>query len=296
MKRWSVWLLAGLVLVTARVQAAPVLVETEWLAERMQDNKIVIVDMTDDHLQYQRFHIPGAVRLPYSAIVQRRRDGVALRVDDAQLASILGGLGIGRDHHVVIYDDVGGLNAGRLFWDLERVGHPEVSVLNGGLVKWVLEGRKVENTWVKPTQQSYVLGTTSGRDNEIAHETLKSVAAEGQAILLDVRTREEYVGDPRDPRGGHIPGAQWWPWDATVAFDGRFQRLDAQPIQESLKAVGVVDAKQPVVLYCQSGHRAAQSYLTLRSLGYENLKIYDGSMAEYARDQSAPLQKGMSPR
>lgn len=294
MKRWMPVLMGWCALIGSYAQAAPVLVDTEWLASRTGDSGVVVVDMTGDPMQYQRFHLPGAVHLRYDALVQRRRDGVALRIEDAQLLRLLGELGIRRDHHVVIYDDTGGLNAGRLFWELERIGHAAVSVLDGGLVKWILEGRKVENRWVRPTPQQYQPVAGQGRDNDIAHEALKTVAAEGKAALLDVRTREEYSGDPRDPRGGHIPGARWWPWDATVAFDGRFERLEAASLQESLRALGVSDSAQPVVLYCRTGHRAAQAYLTLRSLGYENLKLYDGSMLEYARDTTAPLQRGMT--
>ena len=81
----------------------------------------------------------------------------------------------------------------------------------------------------------------------------------------------------------------------TVAFDARFQRLEAAALQENLSALGAGDRTEPVVLYCRSGHRAAQSYLTLRSLGYDNLKVYDGSMLEYEKDKAVPLQKGMQP-
>lgn len=295
MKRLISLLLAGALLAATNASAAPVLVATEWLAERLNDKGVVVVDMTDDQMQYQRFHVPGAVRLPYSALVQRGRDGVSLRVEEARLIRLLGELGIRQDHHVVIYDDVGGLNAGRLFWELERIGHAQVSVLDGGLVKWVLEGRPVNNDWVQPTSQPYERADGRGRDNEIAHQALKAAVIDGRTTLLDVRTREEYIGDPRAPRSGHIPGARWWPWDETVDFAARFQRLETQSLQQSLVALGVSDTAQPLVVYCRSGHRAAQAYLTLRSLGYENLKLYDGSMLQYEKDTAAPVQKGMTP-
>lgn len=275
--------------------AAPALVDTAWLEERINDPGIVIVDMTGDQMQYQRFHIPEAVRLPYSTLVQRQKNGISLRVPDQRLAALLGDLGITKEHYVVVYDDMGGLHAGRLFWELERVGHTSVSVLDGGLVKWILEGRKVINTWKQTKPVSYSLKGGKGRDNEIDHTAVKHGVALGRVKLLDVRSREEYVGNPRTKRSGHIPGAQWWPWDASVDFEGRFERQSPAVLTASLRAVGVTHTDEPVVLYCRSGHRAAQAYLTLRSLGYDNLKLYDGSMLEYQQDRKASLQTGTTP-
>ncbi|GAB4344528.1 MAG: rhodanese-like domain-containing protein [Gammaproteobacteria bacterium] len=295
MKRWYLFAALALLMVSPFARSAPVLVETEWLAERLEDPSLVIVDMSGDQMQYQRFHIPGAVHLPYRALVQRNKKGVSLRVPDARLIAILGQLGISRSSHVVVYDDTGGLNAGRLFWELERIGHPEVSVLDGGLVKWILEGRPVDNRWYQNRPTTYQLADYGGRDNEIDIDGVKRSAARGEARLLDVRTREEYVGDPRAKRSGHIPGASWWPWDGSVDFERGFRYKPTDEILAGLKAVGVTDRKAPVVVYCRSGHRASQSYLTLRSLGFENVRLYDGSMLEYEQDRGAPLQTGTAP-
>ncbi len=285
----------GLALVIGVARAEPVLVDTAWLAARLGQPDLAVVDMTGDNMQYQRFHIPGAVRLPYQALVRNRPDGVSLRHEDAYLVRLLGQLGIGAETHVVVYDDMGGLNAGRLFWELERIGHRRVSVLDGGLVQWVLEGRKVDNIQVRPAPTEYRASAQGGRANEISHGEVRALKAGQDAVLLDVRTEQEYVGDPRDPRGGHIPGARWWPWDESVRFDAGFARKDAATLQQGLNGLGVADKQQPLAVYCRSGHRAAQSYLTLRSLGYENVRLYDGSMLEYERDRSAPLTRGRGP-
>lgn len=294
MKRCRLPVFLFLILLAPVLRAAPVLVDTAWLAERLDTDGVTIVDMSGDQMQYQRFHLPGAVYLPYAALVQRQKNGVTVRVPDEHLAALLGQLGVTRDTHVVVYDDTGGLNAGRLFWELERIGHPKVSVLDGGLVKWILERRPVENRWKQPQPAKYALGG-GGRSNEIDLSGVKSGAASGEAKLLDVRSREEYVGNPRVKRSGHIPGANWWPWDASVDFDGGFQRKPSNDLTASLEAVGVSDKKTPLVLYCRTGHRAAQSYLTLRSLGFENLRLYDGSMSEYEQDRDATLQAGTAP-
>jgi len=172
--------LAVTLLITGAAQAAPVLVDSVWLEQHLQDSRVVIVDMTDDDLQYTRFHLPGAVRLAYHELLQPRVPGKpAARLDDAQFAALLGRLGIARNTHVVIYDDMGGLNAARLFWELERIGHRDVSVLDGGLVRWALDGRKLVNTPVKRVPATYQ-AAGNGRANE--------------AALTDVRATDKHGG------------------------------------------------------------------------------------------------------
>jgi thiosulfate/3-mercaptopyruvate sulfurtransferase len=274
--------------------AAPVWVDGAWLAARLNDAKVALIDMSDDDAQYQRFHLPGARRLPYGALVKPRRpDGVKVRLDDHELAALLGRIGVTRDKHVVIYDDMGGLNAARLFWELERIGHPAVSVLDGGLVQWVLDGRKVVNNAPKPVPTAYRIDG-KGRANEATLADMRAVSGNG-GVLLDVRSEEEYVGESRKSRTGHVPGARWWPWEQGVNFDNGFARQKDEPLRASLRQAGAGDPKAPVIAYCRSGHRAAQTYLTLRGLGYENIRLYANSMNEYDKARDAPLTQGKQP-
>ncbi|ROR32687.1 sulfurtransferase [Inmirania thermothiophila] len=285
--------LAALVLAGA-ARAAPPLVDGAWLQARLGDPDVVIVDMSGDETQYRRFHIPGAVHLPFGALVQRGRDGVVLRVPDARIFALLGQLGIRRESHVVVYDDIGALNAGRLFWELERIGHPKVSVLDGGLVRWILDGRPVTQEVPAPRPAVY-RAEGGGRDNEIAHEAVRRLVDEGGAVLLDVRSEAEYVGDPRQPRSGHIPGARFWPWDTTVRWDAGFVLEDPATLEASLAALGIRDKDTPIVTYCRSGHRASQAYFVLRRLGFTRVRLYDGSMLQWSRDPQAPLKRGRAP-
>ena len=291
MNRPTLVLLCGLLGLTwlLPLRAAPIYVDAAWLDGQLGDPDIVLVDMATDGTQYQRFHIPGAIYLPYGALVQQRRDGVVLRVDDARLFQVLGLLGITADKHVVVYDDMGGLNASRLFWELERIGHDKVSVLEGGLVDWILSGRQVEAKPVEAARTTYV-PKGERRANEADLAAVKAASTEQTATLLDVRSEEEYNCQPRAKRSGHIPGARHWPWDRSVAFDDGFKRAPVPELTASLAELGVRDKSQPVITYCRSGHRATQSYLTLRALGYEDVRLYDGSMLEYERDPSAPLK------
>jgi len=283
------------VLMPGSAQAAPVLVDSTWLEAHHKDNNVVIVDMTDDDLQYTRFHLPGAVRLAYHELLQPRRPGKPVaRLDDAQFAALLGRLGIAHDSHVVIYDDMGGLNAGRLFLELERIRHPEVSVLDGGLVTWALSGKPVDNIPHLRKPATYQSGTER-RSNLATLADVRRVSGQGASVLLDVRSREEYTGNPKEARSGHIPGARWWPWEQSINMGNGFVFQEEDKLEASLDRFGLTDRHAPVILYCHSGHRATQSYLTLRRLGFDDVRVHSGSMLEYLIDKAAPLTRGLVP-
>lgn len=274
--------------------AQPLLVDIKWLDKNLHSSSIRIIDMSDD-TQYQRFHIPGATHLPYSAINVRSKKGVSLSVGKNQIIKILGLLGIESKHHVVVYDDMGGLHASRLFWELEKIGHKKVSLLDGGLVKWILAGKKVtaDTTKLQPVQ--YIPEVNAGRSNTAVIDDILNSKYNNENILLDVRSKEEYAGHPRYPRSGHIPGAKSWEWLQAVNFDNAFKMQSDTIIKNQLQQLNISNKNTPVTLYCQSAHRASHSYFILRRLGFEKVKIYDGSMSEYSKIKSAPLKKGLIP-
>lgn len=279
--------------VSMLAHAGAVLVDADWLAKKLEDPAIVIVDMAGGQGQFKDRYIPGAVRLPYSALVQRDKRGVSLRVSDERLYQVLGALGIDAGKQVVIYDDMGGLHASRLYWELERMGHAKASVLDGGIVEWLRRGLPVTSALAQPKHVTYK-ANGAGRANEADLSTVKAAMADGGTLLLDVRSRNEYLGDPGQPRSGHVPGARWWPWEQVLQVDKGLTAKDEKLLLASLEQVGVTKDK-PVITYCQSGHRAARAYLTLRRLGFENVKLYDGSMSEWSRVGDVPVKRGMAP-
>jgi thiosulfate/3-mercaptopyruvate sulfurtransferase len=184
MKRTPITLFGALLFLAwlMPAQATPVYVDAAWLEQRLDDPSIVLVDMATDQTQYQRFHIPGAVYMPFGALVQRQRSGVTLRVPDQRLYQVLGFFG----------DDMGGLNAGRLFWELERIGHEKVSVLEGGLVDWIQSGRKIEAKPNEAKRVTYTPKSGKGRANEARNTTATratSAAATSPARSSGLGTR-----------------------------------------------------------------------------------------------------------
>lgn len=234
------------------------LVDTAWLASKLGAKNIAVVDMSDS-IQYSRFHIPGARHLPYNAITRPNRKRVSLSIGSQGVTRILGQLGITADMHIIIYDDIGGLNASRLFWELERLGHQKMSLLDGGLVKWILEGKKVVAEQAHYPATTYTQAAAKGRDNLAALDDI-SQTKQSNSILLDVRSKEEYLGHPRQKVSGHIPGARWWHWEDNVNFDKAFQLQTEEKLLKAASVVGLDNKQQDIILYCQSGHRAAHSY------------------------------------
>ena len=292
---WPVVLLTiVLSLFNSSASAAPVMVSTGWLAKHLNDPNLVIIDMSSDETQYSRFHVPGASYLPYYYLVrQRKSDKVVVRPSRDELVYTLGQIGITRNSYVILYDDVGGLNVGRMFFELESISHPNVSVLDGGLVKWILEGHKVVNT---PFQRSPVRygETGKGLNNEATIADVDAAQKNG-TLVIDARSQEEYVGDLKKKAGGHVAGAHWWEWSDNVAMNKGFVLKDPEKLKAKLASFGLTDLKQPVITYCHTGHRAAQSYLMLRSLGFSNVRLYAHSMGEYDLMRKAKLVRGMKP-
>ena len=292
----SIFLL--LFLTSATAYASPTLVDTQWLKSHINDPDIVLIDMSDE-TQYQRFHIQNAIQLPYHVLNRRLKNRVSLSIGSKNIIKLLGLLGVTSSSHVVIYDDIGGLHAGRLFWELERIGHKKVSIVDGGLVKWILEGNPVTAKPFHPMRKTIYQQTAQAQKN--ARNTLAEItdvlpdSRDKKTLLIDVRSVEEYKGNVKARRSGHIPGAKLWSWDNAINFEDQFKFKAKDILQNELSKIGLTQKDQPVVLYCRSAHRAAQSYLTLRSLGFKNVKVYDGSMKQYGISANAPLTKGLKP-
>lgn len=286
---WMFLLVSGLF---SNSHAGSLLVSTDWVEKHLHDADVVLVDLSDN-LQYTRFHLPEAINLPYEYLNQTQGK-INQSIGPTNIAKLLGQLGIQHDSTIILYDDTGGLNAARLFWELEQLGHRKVAILNGGLVKWIRERREVSAKahLRKPTQYLPAKTDTSVSASLVE---VKQASAERKSVLLDVRSEEEYLGDKEYKRSGHIPGAVSWPWDTALNTDEGFTLQSPAALKETLAKAGVSDLQQPIITYCQSGHRAAHAYLTLRELGFAHVKVYDGSMQEYARQIDLPLVLGKQP-
>jgi thiosulfate/3-mercaptopyruvate sulfurtransferase len=226
------------------------LVETEWLAEHLDDPSIRIVDC-DEFAAYQRLHIQGAVGLRVHHYLKGSDDKGS---DDTHLmgpdefSRAMSQHGIGDEHTVVTYDGMGGLYAARLWWALDHYGHSNAKVLNGGFTKWFTEGRPVSQE--QPHVDRAEFEVRPGGDRFCGIDDMREAIEREDTVIWDVRSRGEHTGeDPRqNKRGGHIPGAvhmEWMELTTPPARSGIL--LPPDEMRRKLAQAGITPEKRVLV-------------------------------------------------
>lgn len=252
---------------------------------------VLLVDLST-HQQYTQAHIPGAVFLDYAHIVGMDKPYTGLLPDAASFEHILNTLGITANTHILAYDEEGGGKAGRLIWTLHAMGHMKASVLNGGLIAWYREQYPLSN-------QPVHCQANAAKDHYSVSFDQQQVIADAEYImanlenpdigLLDARSIEEYNGVARyAQRAGRIPGAQHFEWTRALNAETNYRLLDKADLQMQLDALGLSRDKE-IIVYCQSHHRSALSYLMLKYLGYEKVRGYPGSWSEWGNRTDTPV-------
>jgi thiosulfate/3-mercaptopyruvate sulfurtransferase len=275
--------------------ANDVLVTTDWLAEHLNDDSVVVAEVDENPDLYEEGHIPGAVKLHWRDDLQDpiERD----LVEKDAFERLLGSRGIGNDTTVVLYGDKNNWFAAYAYWYLKIYGHRDVRILDGGRQKWIDEGRDLTTELPQPEAAGY---TAQERDESIRvrrDQVLEWLGSNGRA-LVDVRSPQEYAGELLAPpgyeqegasRGGHIPTAQSIPWAQAVRDDGTFK--SAAELRELYGGKGITPDKQ-VTAYCRIGERSAHTWFVLHELlGYDDVLNYDGSWTEWGNLVDVPIER-----
>ncbi|MGX7741302.1 3-mercaptopyruvate sulfurtransferase [Rhodopseudomonas parapalustris] len=276
------------------------LVSTEWLVARLGDPKVKIIDASfkmpgvlplpaEDYLAA---HIPGAVFFDVDAVSDHTSPLPHMYPSAEQFARNVEALGISSGDTVVAYDAGGWVAAPRAWWMFLSFGHADIRILEGGLKKWMAEGRPTEagKPTIVPGRFSAKLDSSFVRSRDQLVANLDSVAEQ----VIDARGAPRFEGSVAEPRpglrAGHIPGSRNLPYNELFdAATGAMKPLDQ--LRQAFVAAGL-DLDRPVVTTCGSGVSAAVLTLALYRLGVRGSALYDGSWSEWGLQDGPPIATG----
>ena len=266
------------------------LVSSEWLAVHLTDPGVVVLDATltgkgtnpNGAQIYAEKHIPGALHFDVEKISDPSSDVPQMLPSPEDFAAAVGLLGIGSDTIVVAYDSSGMANAASRCWWMFRIfGHDRVAVLDGGLPKWLMEGRPVDNEKpAVPMPRNFLATFNPGLVSSLGE--VKAISEKGGATLIDARSQGRFEGTAPEAwangRGGHIPGSRSLPFTDLIDPVSK-TLLPREQLFDKLNAAGLMEG--PVVSTCGSGVTACVIALALHEVGRSDIAIYDGSWAEW---------------
>ena len=266
----------------------PLIIEPDDAETLQNKNDILLVDISNV-TQYAQAHIPNAVFLDYSAIVGMNKPTMGLLPSDEKMNVAMSSIGFSKNKHIVVYDEEGGGKAARLIWTLHAFGCTNISMINGGLVSWANEGHALSNEAVQANKTQTNLHYANPDVVADADYIMSRLGADDFA-LLDARSLAEYDGSKAyAQRPGHIPGAKHYEWTEGLDATRNYRFKDKTTLQNELNQLNLNRDKETIV-YCQTHHRSALSYVMLKHLGYQKVRGYQGSWSEWGNRTDTPIE------
>ena len=275
------------------------LVSTDWLAEHMKDLDLRILDAStylpgvdrDGRTEYDTVHISGARFFDIDDVSDGRSDLPHMVPPIEKFMSRVRAMGVGDGHQIVVYDGSGLFSAARVWWLFRLMGQNNIAVLDGGLPKWIAEGREVED--LAPVIRDRHM-TVRFQNQMVRDVTQVSSASKlGTSQIVDARAAARFRGEEPEPREGlrlgHIPNSRNVPFTDLLNDDKTMKTPDqTRAIFESAG----VDLKKPIITTCGSGVTAAVLGLALERIGHDMWSLYDGSWTEWGMFPTVPVATG----
>ncbi len=277
-----------------------ILISTGWLAEELGKPDLRIIDASlflpgtprDPRAEFEAAHIPGAAYMDLPTLADPDDPTPGMLPPDDLMTARVRALGIDADSRVVVYDNSPVHSAARGWWMLRLYGvGKSVAILDGGLPKWVAEGRPTQSGAVPTAAGNAVARRDSGSVRSKA-DMIANVAS-GAEQVLDARGAGRFTGVEKEPRpgmaSGHIPGSMNLPSSSLFGADNGMKQGEA--LRRAFVEAGV-DFDRPVITTCGSGVTAAILLAGLESLGKTDVALYDGSWSEWGIDPGTPKAEG----
>jgi thiosulfate/3-mercaptopyruvate sulfurtransferase len=275
------------------------LVSTEWLAKHLKDPDLRILDGSwflpaeerDPKAEYDAAHIPGARFFDIDEISDGRSSLPHMAPPIEKFMSRMRAMGVGDGHQIVVYDGAGIKSAPRVWWLFKLMGQENIAVLDGGLPKWVAEGRPTEDMPPIPRDRHM----TVRFQNQLVRDVTQVAHASklGLPQIVDARAAVRFRGEAPEPReglrSGHIPKARNVPFGTLLNAD---QTLKTAAETKAVFEAAGVDLAKPIITSCGSGVTAAVLALALERMGHTDWALYDGSWAEWGMFPTVPIATG----
>jgi len=263
------------------------LVEADALNDALETEEIILIDAreeTSDSL------IAGAVHFPaIENLTDPDHPVESYLIGPETFEEKMRDIGLSNEDRVVIYDEGNGLAAARLFYALDYYGFSNASILNGGFSGWIAESLPVTDTPGNQMEGTFLAETQDSKFCDLSY--VQEASEDPNKIIFDVRSEDEYAGtDERAEQSGHIPNAVHLEWN-NVLTDGDVPYFKpAEEIQEIYDNLGITRDKE-VIPHCHTNVRGSHAYFTLRLMGYDSVRAYEGSWAEYGNSSNAVVEQ-----